>query len=120
MTTVLWVAAGGAVGSVLRYLISDSIDRRSAPWGTVTVNLIGSLALGVLVGWFARRNADSVVRIALGVGVLGGFTTFSSWAVETIALWDAGRYSSAVANVLVSVIAGLVVAGIGLAIGRSI
>lgn len=119
MSTVLWVAAGGALGSVLRYLISDSLDRRAAPWGTVLVNLLGSLALGMLVGWFAGRGTDSVIRIAIGVGLLGGFTTFSSWAVETIALWDAGRYVSAVANVGVSVVAGLAVAAIGLAIGRS-
>ena len=120
MTVILWVAAGGAVGSVLRYVISDAIDRRSAPWGTVLVNLLGSLALGVLVGWFARRSVDSVVRIAVGVGFLGGFTTFSSWAVETLALWDSGRLAAALANVVVSLVAGLLAAGIGLAIGRSI
>jgi CrcB protein len=120
MAVILWVAAGGAVGSVLRYLISDALDRRAAPWGTILVNLLGSLALGVLVGWFARRGADSVIRIAVGVGLLGGFTTFSSWAVETIALWDAGKITAAVTNVVVSLVAGLLAAGIGLAVGRSI
>lgn len=120
MTAVLWVALGGAVGSVLRYLISDALNRRDAPWGTVVVNLVGSLALGIVVGWFARRNADSLVRVAVGVGFLGGFTTFSAWAVETIALTDEGLIGRAVANVVVSMAAALLLAGIGLAIGRSI
>lgn len=120
MAAVLWVAIGGALGSVMRYLIADALNRQDAPWGTVVVNLLGSFALGLLVGWFARRNADSLVRIAVGVGFLGGFTTFSAWAVESIALADSGRMLGAAANVAGSMVLGLLAAGVGLAIGRSI
>ncbi len=120
MAAVLWVAFGGAAGSVIRYLISDALNRRDAPWGTIVVNLVRSLALGVVIGWFARRNADSLVRVALGAGFLGGFTTFSAWAVETVALTDDGLIGRALANVFISMVAAILLAGVGLAIGRSI
>ena len=116
--TVLWVAIGGAVGSVLRYWVSDPINQRVAPWGTVVVNLVGTFALGLLIGWFGRRASDSAVRVALSVGLLGGFTTFSSWAVETVDLLSTGRIVTAMANVFVPLAIGLLAASAGLAVGR--
>lgn len=116
--TVLWVAIGGALGSVLRYWVSDPINQRVAPWGTILVNLVGTFALGVLIGWFGKRSSDSVVRVALSVGLLGGFTTFSSWAVETIDLLSAGRIGTAMANIVIPLAIGLVAASAGLAVGR--
>lgn len=118
--TVLWVAIGGALGSVLRYWVSDPINQRAAPWGTVLVNVTGTFALGVLVGWFASRASDSVMRVALSVGLLGGFTTFSSWAAETMDLLSNGRTGTAVANIAVSMGVALLAAAAGLALGRAI
>lgn len=120
MRAVLWVATGGAAGSVLRYVISDAINQRSAPWGTLAVNLVGSFALGLLIGWYEARSADSMVRLALSVGVLGGFTTFSAWAAETVDLLNTDRVGLAFANVALSLAGGLLAAAIGLMAGRSI
>ncbi len=120
MTAVLWVAAGGAAGSVLRYLVSDSLNRRDGPWGTILVNLVGSLALGIVIGWYAERGADSLVRVALGVGVLGGFTTFSAWTVETIDLLDRSRLVPGLLNLALPIVGGLLAAAAGLALGRSL
>ncbi len=118
--TVLWVAIGGAVGSVLRYWVSDPINQRAAPWGTVLVNVLGTFALGIVVGWFGSRTSDSMMRVALSVGLLGGFTTFSSWAAETMDLLSAGRIATAVANIAVSMGVALLAASAGLAVGRVI
>lgn len=120
MTAVLWVAAGGAVGSVLRYLVSDALNRQDGPWGTVVVNLVGSLALGIVIGWYADHGADSLVRIAVGVGVLGGFTTFSAWTVETIDLLNRSRIVPGLLNLAVPIVGGLLAAAAGLALGRSL
>lgn len=119
MRAILAVAAGGAAGSVLRYVVSDPLNRRASPWGTVLVNVVGSFLIGVLVGWYSERSADSLVRVFLGVGVLGGFTTFSAWTVETLALLDGGRPLAGLANVVVPVAAGLAAAAAGLAVGRA-
>jgi CrcB protein len=120
VTAVLWVAAGGAVGSVLRYLVSDALNRRDGPWGTIVVNLVGSLALGIVIGWYAERSADSLVRITLGVGVLGGFTTFSAWTVETIDLLDRSKVVPGLLNLGLPIVGGLLAAAGGLALGRSL
>lgn len=120
MTAVLWVAAGGAAGSVLRYLVSDALNRRDGPWGTIVVNLLGSLALGILIGWYAERGADSTVRVAVGVGVLGGFTTFSAWTVETIDLLDRSKLVPGLLSLGVPIVGGLLAAAAGLAVGRSL
>lgn len=120
MRVLLFVAFGGGVGSALRYLASSAIGDRGAPWGTISVNIAGSLVLGLLVGWFARRPIDSALEIGLLTGVLGGFTTFSTFTVETVALLDSGRWETALLNVAVSVIVGVAAAAAGLAIARAI
>lgn len=117
--SILAVAAGGAAGSVLRYVVSDPLNRRASPWGTVLVNVLGSFLIGVVVGWYSERSADSLVRVFLGVGVLGGFTTFSTWTVETLALLDAGRPVAGLANAVIPLVSGLAAAAAGIALGRA-
>jgi len=89
MTQVLWVALGGAVGSVARYGVGAAAARWPGlgfPWGTLLVNVAGGIAMGVLA---ARLGPDQEsLRLALGVGLLGGFTTFSAFSLETVRLME--------------------------------
>lgn len=119
MRIVIFVAVGGAIGAVGRYLLSTPINQRAAPWGTILVNLIGSAILGFLIGWFSDRSADPAIQIGLLTGVLGGFTTFSTFSAETMLLLDGGRWQLATVNVTVSVFLGIAAAAIGYSIGRS-
>jgi fluoride exporter len=107
------VAAGGALGAWLRFLtthacaaILGTARAGAFPWATLTVNVLGSLAMGLLVGWLARHGGGEAWRLLLGVGVLGGFTTFSSFALEVIMLAQRGAIASAALYISVSLIAG--------------
>jgi len=119
MRIVLFVALGGAIGAVARYLLSSPINERAAPWGTIVVNLIGSAVLGFLIGWFGNRSADPAIQIGLLTGVLGGFTTFSTFSAETVLLLEHGRWEIAAVNVVVSVVFGIAAAAAGYALGRA-
>ncbi len=120
MRILAFVALGGGIGSVLRYVVSSAVNDRMAPWGTILVNVIGSAVLGFLVGWFLRRPIDTALEIGILTGVLGGFTTFSTFTTETVALVEAGRWDTALINVGFSVIVGLGAAAVGLAIARAV
>ncbi len=103
--SVLWVAAGGALGSVARYLVSVwAVLQWGAafPWGTLIVNVLGSAAIGVLGG----IGLSGDLRLFLITGILGGFTTFSAFSLETGVLWDRAPWL-AVAYVAASLILGL-------------
>ncbi len=121
MGNVLVVALGGAFGSVLRYVISLAVHNRYAPtfpYATVGINVLGCLLIGFLMVTFAGpyRNQETL-RVALMVGVLGGFTTFSSFSLETINLFFEGHFTKAGLNVGISLAAGLfaTIAGMKLA-----
>jgi CrcB protein len=90
MNLVLPIAAGGAIGAVLRFLMSSGIARLAGtdfPWGTFAVNVLGALVMGVLVELFALRlEAGQELRAFLTTGVLGGFTTFSAYSAEVVLL----------------------------------
>lgn len=118
MRILLFVAVGGGIGSVLRYLITVAVGTRAIPWGTIIVNVVGSAVLGFLIGWFLDRPIDTALQIGLLTGVLGGFTTFSTFTAETVTLIEAGRWEAALANVAVSIVAGLGAAAAGLALAR--
>lgn len=119
MRIVLFVAIGGAVGAVGRYLLSTPINERMSPWGTILVNLLGSAVLGFLIGWFSDRSADPAIQIGLLTGVLGGFTTFSTFSAETVLLLDGGRWQLAFVNVGASVLFGIAAAAVGYSLGRA-
>lgn len=121
---VILVAAGGAVGSVTRYLVgvwSVRVLGLAFPWGTLIVNLVGSFAIGLLAELIARRfNASMELRLLLVTGFLGGFTTFSAFSLDTVALYERGQVTTAVAYVLASVILSLGATFAGMAAIRSL
>jgi fluoride exporter len=124
MFHILLVAVGGAVGSVARYLVGLGMTRlmgMSFPWGTLTVNIVGSFAIGILTELVARRfDASAELRLLLVVGFLGGFTTFSSFSLDTMALVERGASVSAFAYVGASLVLALGAAFGGLLLGRSL
>ena len=122
MTRFLLVCAGGAVGSGARYLVvlwAARVFGTAAPWGTLLVNLSGSFAMGFLVELAMRpAGLSPELRLLLGTGILGGFTTYSAFNEETLAMMRAGSFGSAALYVLATV-AGCLIAGYaGFAIAR--
>lgn len=119
---VLAVALGGALGASLRYAISQWVIDRFAPdfpWHTFVVNVTGAFLLGVLMAMAVERELiGHWGRLFLGVGVLGGYTTFSTLAFETLELVRGGAAPAAAANALGSVVLGLLAAMLGLYVGR--
>lgn len=117
MNNLIAVMVGGAFGSAGRYLVSGAFLRSHGPgfpWGTLAVNLIGGLLMGILVGVLARLSAGGEqARVLLGVGVLGGFTTFSAFGLETFLMIDKGNFGTALAYVTASVIGAVALTGAG-------
>ncbi|MGE9807202.1 MULTISPECIES: fluoride efflux transporter FluC [unclassified Janibacter] len=114
------VAAGGAAGSVGRWGVSSALPSAhdGFPWGTTVVNLSGALLMGLLVAWLTvRPGTHPFVRPVLGVGVLGGWTTFSALALDAHDLLTDGRAALAAGYLAVAVIAGTCACGLGLALG---
>ncbi len=107
-----FIAAGGATGACLRYFVTTSVDSlfgKHMPFGTLTVNVVGSFALALLYGIIERPElSDSPYRALIGVGLLGAFTTFSTFSVETLTLLENGLWLKAAANVFLNVGACLV------------
>lgn len=125
MNQLIAVTLGGACGSALRFLVSSGIYQwlgRGFPYGTLAVNVIGSFLIGLLAeALILQRIAFSLeYRAAILVGVMGGFTTFSSFSLETIYLIEEGSLTKAALNVLISVIACIFAVWIGLLSGRSL
>ena len=110
MTRLLLVALGGALGSMARYGAGVGAARlfpaSTWPWGTLTVNVAGGLAMGLLVGWMGLKAGagQETVRAFAAVGLLGGFTTFSAFSLETVQLIERREYGLACAYVLLSVV----------------
>ncbi len=101
-TTVLWVALGGALGSVLRFGVGECLRRVSAldgfPWATLVINVGGSFVLGWFLRWSATDDATPQFRAFVAIGLCGGFTTFSTFAAENLALLQAGHAGRAAAH----------------------
>jgi CrcB protein len=112
-----WIALGGAIGSVARWSLSSAMHRTlgtAFPWGTFTVNAIGSLVIGVLSALFLRDALQAPARAFWIVGVLGGFTTFSAFSIETLELLRSGRVSAALFYAVGSMLLGVTLAFAGL------
>ena len=107
MKATLWVAAGGACGAVLRYGL-QAWASGALPWGTFAANVLGSFAVGGLIGAFADAPwFETIGRAFLVAGVLGAFTTFSAFSADAVALWEQERYRWCAAYVLGSVVLSL-------------
>ena len=115
--TVLLVAIAGAGGVLLRYGISSGFHGDALPWATVAINVVGSFLLGLVV---VAHWASPETRTALGVGFLGGFTTFSTFSVQAILDVDAGEPMRALVYVLASVFLGIAAAAAGYYLGRAV
>ncbi|WP_454287004.1 fluoride efflux transporter CrcB [Rhizobium arsenicireducens] len=124
MTQILLVAAGGAVGSVCRYLVGVWALRLmgpSFPWGTVTVNIVGSFAIGMLAELIvARFGASAELRLLLITGFLGGFTTFSAFALDAVTLFERGASLALMAYLILSIAATIAAAFAGIGLMRSL
>lgn len=121
MQPYLAVAAGGALGATLRFAITQFALSRwgsSFPWGTLAVNLIGSLLIGLCWQLFERWQISPNVRAFLFVGIFGGFTTFSSYALESLRLLQEGRLQIGLLYMVGSNVAGLTAVFLGFLLGR--
>ncbi len=110
MRTLLIIGTGGFIGSVFRYLLARMIQLKAGgifPAGTLTVNVIGCLVIGMILGWSEKSGLTPEWRFFLATGLCGGFTTFSAFSDETAALLRAGNTSIALIYVSASIITGL-------------
>lgn len=118
------VAIGGAGGAVMRWLMASGIQKMAGgafPWGTFAVNAIGSFLLGFLFVYLIERStASELVRLALTVGFLGAFTTFSTYSLESIRLLQEGALALAFGNVMGQVVVCLTLTWLGIQLARAI
>ncbi|VXD00593.1 fluoride efflux transporter CrcB [Sphingomonas sp. AX6] len=125
MGTLILVMAGGAVGAGARHLVgraSLSLFGPGYPWGTLAVNIVGSLAMGVLAGLLARGlvAGGEAARLLIGVGLLGGFTTFSAFSLDAVLMAERGGWIAALPYILASVIGSIVALVAGIQLVRAV
>ncbi|HYC96997.1 fluoride efflux transporter CrcB [Brevundimonas sp.] len=124
MTRLLIVAAGGALGAMARYGVGVWAFRlfpaSAWPWGTLAVNIVGGLLMGLLAGWLAFRGGlhTESIRLFAAVGVLGGFTTFSAFSLETALMIERRQFAMAGSYVALSVVLSIAALFIGLMVAR--
>lgn len=118
----LFLCLGAALGAPARYLTDRAIQARHdtlLPWGTLTVNVVGSLVLGLLAGLADGHRVPESVVLGVGTGFCGALTTYSTFSYETWGLYEAGARLYAALNVVASLAAGLGAALVGMALGRA-
>jgi len=122
LTQLFAIAIGGAVGAVARYGVATGVYHvlgRDFPYGTLVVNVLGSLIMGFLYVWFVERSAVGPEwRAMILIGLLGSFTTFSTFSIETLSLVEDHAYAKAFLNIGLSVILCLAAVSSGVVIGR--
>ena len=123
MRTVLLVGLGGFLGANARYWLDGWVATRlgaTFPYGTLAINLSGSFGLGLLMGLLEGHAWSPTVRLTLGIGFFGAYTTFSTWTYETLRLIDNGSFLLATINAAGSLVVGLLAVVAGLAAGRAL
>ncbi len=126
MTAYLLVFLGAGIGGAMRHGVNTGCARWCGldfPWGTLTVNVAGSLAMGLIAGWLAFRAGEGWsqhARLFLTTGILGGFTTFSAYSLDAVLLWERGQIAAAAFYVVGSVILSIVALAAGLAFVRTL
>jgi CrcB protein len=120
MTRLLIVAAGGALGAVARYGVGRLLPATGWPWPTLTANVAGGLLMGLLAGWLAFRGGaqGETIRLFAAVGLLGGFTTFSAFSLETALMIEKRQFALASGYVAASVVLSVAALFLGLTIAR--
>ena len=121
MNAYLAIALGGAIGSLGRYLVTISMVRFPPHWiplGTVSVNVIGSFIIGLVWVYLQQRSESEFLRLFVVVGLLGGFTTFSTFSLETVYFLSESEWLRAIGNILMNLLSCLLATVIGIALGR--
>ena len=116
LKNTLFIGCGSFIGGAARYLISVAMKTISKgfPWGTLVVNLVGCLVIGLLWGFFSKNSGESSSwALFMTVGICGGFTTFSTFSKEALMMLQAGNFISLLAYVAISVIAGIALVAAG-------
>ncbi len=120
----VWVGLGGLIGANARFAMTKIMVGSfgdSYPWGTFSINVIGAFLIGLLLTWLTERSvADPTMRLVLVVGFLGGYTTFSSYTFEAVAMAQRGNWFGATTYVLGSNVLGLVACVAGIALARQL
>jgi CrcB protein len=120
--TVLGVMVAGGIGAVLRYLVDHLVQRRAGsefPVGTMVINLSGSFVLGILTGSALHHGVSATWLTVVGTGLIGAYTTFSTFTFDSVRLAEADRWGLSLLNVAASIGLGLAAAGLGLALGSA-
>lgn len=123
MIRVLLVALGGALGASTRYLLGMWIQTRVGPdfpWGTFVINVTGSFLIGIVLGLVNAGTLSAEARLFLAVGVLGGYTTFSTFSYETLELLADGNIQAFLFNAIGQLVAGLLAVYLGLVLSRGL
>jgi CrcB protein len=124
MKELFWVGLGGFIGAVSRYSVSTFIAKNwdpALPWGTLAVNVTGSFVIGVFLTWTTERIiTDPAYRLLVAVGFCGAYTTFSSYAFETVRLMEQGHFLSATGNFLTNNMLSLMGVFAGIMLARSV
>lgn len=124
MDRLLWVCLGGAAGSGARYLVTGWMNERNGggfPWGTLCVNVVGSFLLGAIMQFASTtRSFPPTAQVALTIGVLGGFTTYSTFNQEMLTSFQQGAWVMAFANLLATVVGCLVAGFLGQVVVRTL